>query len=89
MVRGKLCMSARKDRIMCRIGPAMVAAALAQKGCHPVMMRGRESPGYVHIDAEVLHTPAALQHWVDRALRHNRELSPDDGDAKSHPSAHG
>lgn len=81
MVQGKLCVSARKDRIMCRIGPAMYAAALAEKGCRAVMMKGRESPGYVYIDAQVLHTPAALQHWVDRALRHNRELAPDDGGA--------
>jgi len=75
MVEGKLCVSARKDRIMCRIAPALHSAAVKEKGCRTVVMKGREYPGYVYVDAEVLDDHAALEHWVDMALHHNRALA--------------
>ena len=74
MVDGKLCVSAHKDRIMCRIAPAVHSAALKEGGCRTVVMKGREYPGYVYVDAEVLDDHAALKHWIDMALHRNREL---------------
>src|SRR5256885_17184128 len=53
MVRGKMCVSVGKERIMCRIDPAIHDAALECKGCRTVIMGGRSYCGYVYIDAEV------------------------------------
>ena len=42
MVRGKMCVSVGKDRIMCRIDPAIHDAAIQRQGCRSVVMKGRE-----------------------------------------------
>lgn len=75
MVRGKICVSARAERIMCRIDPALHDAAVKRKGCRTVVMKGREYRGYVHVDAGSLKTKAALKYWVDLALAHNKAIT--------------
>jgi TfoX/Sxy family transcriptional regulator of competence genes len=71
MVRGRICVTARAERIMCRIDPALQAAALKRKGCRSVVMGGREYRGYVYVDAPSLKTKRALDHWVELALNYN------------------
>jgi|SRR5215831_5574114 len=75
MVRGKLCISARPSRIMCRIDPSAHDAAIKRKGCRTVVMKGREYKGYVHVDASAVRTRTALMSWVVRALEFNRTLT--------------
>jgi hypothetical protein len=75
MVRGKMCITARAERIMCRIEPALHAAAIARDGCQTVMMRGRPYRGFVHVAAENLRTARALTYWIALALRFNAETS--------------
>lgn len=74
MVRGKMCVSARTDRIMCRIDPALHDAAVKRKGCQTVVMGGRKYRGYVYVDAEAVRTERALKYWVELALNHNRNV---------------
>lgn len=75
MVQGKLCVSARAERIMCRIDPARHDAALERKGCHTVVMKGRQYRGYVYVDAESVRTNVALKYWLDLALKYNEAMS--------------
>ena len=42
MVNNKLCVSVGKDRIMCRINPALHDELLQSTGCTTVVMKGRE-----------------------------------------------
>ena len=42
MVRGKMCVSARAERIMCRIDPARHDAAVKRPGCRTVVMEPTE-----------------------------------------------
>ncbi len=72
MVRGKLCVGARAERIMCRIDPAIHDAAVKRKGCRTVVMRGRPYRGFVHVAAEVVRTERALMYWVELALAYNK-----------------
>ena len=74
MVRGKLCISVRAERIMCRIDPATHDAALEREGTQTVVMRGRETRGYVYVGAESVRTTAALKYWVDLALNYNKTI---------------
>ena len=74
MVRGNLCVTARPTRIMCRIDPSAHSAAIKREGAHPVIMKGRAYPGWVHVDASVLKTEKALLYWVGQALEFNRTL---------------
>ena len=71
MVRGKLCVSVGRDRIMCRIDPAIHDAALERKGCQTLVMKGREFRGYVRVDADVIQTKGELDHWIGLALDYN------------------
>jgi hypothetical protein len=72
LLRGKLCMSGRAERMMCRIDPDMHNVAVAREGCRTVEMKGRERLGYVYIDADSVRTPEALRYWVDLALEYNK-----------------
>lgn len=71
MVRGKMCVSVGKERIMCRIDPAIHDTALERKGCRTVVMRGRPYRGYVYVDAEVVRAKRQLDYWVRLALDYN------------------
>ena len=72
MVRGHLCVSARAERIMCRIDPSTHDDALKRPGARPIVMKGREYPGYLYVDAQSLKSPRALKYWVDQALAYNQ-----------------
>ena len=71
MVNGKLCISARESRIMCRIDPAVRADLVARKGCRPMAMNGRDYKGYVFVDKAALQTDRDLRFWVGLALDFN------------------
>lgn len=71
LVRGKMCVSARKERIMCRIDPAVHDAALQRPGCRTMVMKGREYRGYVYVDADAVRTQRDLAYWVRLALGYN------------------
>ena len=71
MVRGKMCVSVGKNRIMCRIDPAIHDAALQRQGCRTVVMKGRQYRGYVHVDAAAVSTKGDLDYWVGLALDYN------------------
>ena len=74
MVDGKLCITARAERLMCRIDPELHEALVKRKGCQTVVMKGRQYRGYVYVDALTLRTNKALQYWLDLALNYNRTL---------------
>lgn len=71
MVRGKMCVSVGKERIMCRIDPAIHDAALERRGCRTVVMKGRDYRGYVYVEAEAVKTDDELNYWVGLALDYN------------------
>ncbi len=73
MVRGKMCVSVGKDRIMCRIDPAVYDTALQRKGCRTVVMKGRPYRGFVYVDTEAVRTKGDLDYWVGLALDYNNK----------------
>jgi TfoX/Sxy family transcriptional regulator of competence genes len=75
MVRGKMCISARRERLMCRFDPALHDDVLKRKSCCTVVMRGRRLRGYVHIDASAVKTKRDLDSWVALALKYNRQIT--------------
>ncbi len=75
IVGGKICISVRAERIMCRIDPALHDRAVERKGCQTVIMKGRQYRGYVYVYAESVRTEDALQYWVDLALDYNKTIA--------------
>jgi TfoX/Sxy family transcriptional regulator of competence genes len=82
MVRGKICVSARAERIMCRIDPALHDAAIERKGCQTVVMRGRQYRGYVYVGANAVRTGRVLKYWVKLALSYNSAQNKNGGRKK-------
>jgi hypothetical protein len=68
VVEGKMCISAGKACIMCRIDPAIHHAALKRNGCTTVVMKGRAYRGYVHVAGDALKTEDELNYWLKLAL---------------------
>jgi TfoX/Sxy family transcriptional regulator of competence genes len=68
MVQGKMCVSVGRDRIMCRIDPALSDSALERKGCRTVVMKGRQYRGYVHVDADAVRDQRDLDYWIGLSL---------------------
>jgi TfoX/Sxy family transcriptional regulator of competence genes len=71
MVNGKLCVSARQSRIMCKVDPALQEDLLARRGCTLMKMKGRDYNGYVLVDSKALQTDKDLKFWVGLALDFN------------------
>ncbi|MBV8513945.1 MAG: TfoX/Sxy family protein [Acidobacteria bacterium] len=72
MVRGKLCVAVGRERLMCRIDPAIHSAALQREGCRTVVTKGRSYVGYVHVDANALESERELKYWLNLSLEYNR-----------------
>jgi TfoX/Sxy family transcriptional regulator of competence genes len=68
MVRGRMCISVGRDRLMCRIDPARHDAALERKGCRTMTMNGRQYRGYVHVDRTAVTSSRDLAYWIRLAL---------------------
>jgi len=71
MVREKMCISAGKGRIMCRIDPDVHESALKREGCRTVIMKGRQYRGYVYVDEDALKAQSKLDYWVNLSLEYN------------------
>jgi len=74
MIRGKLAIAARTERIMCRVDPMLQPDLLKRSGCRAVVMRGRTMKGYLYIDESAVATDKALDYWIDLVLRQNRAI---------------
>ncbi len=73
MVRGKMCVSVGKGRIMCRIDPVLHDAAVQRKGTRTVVMKGRQYRGWVYVDAAAVKTKRDLDYWVRLSLDYNKK----------------
>jgi len=76
MVRGKMCVSVGRDRIMCRIDPVIHDAALERQGCRTVVMKGRQYRGFVHVEAAAVRSKRDLDYWIGLALDYNTRAKP-------------
>ncbi len=76
MVRGKMCISAGKERFMFRVDPAVHDTLVQGEGCRTVSMKGREYRGYIHVDAEAVKSDRELKRWAALALKYNEKLVP-------------
>ena len=71
MVNGKLCMTARPGRLMCRIDPKMHEQVIQRPGTRAVRMKGREYKGYVYVDESEVRTARQLRFWLGICLDYN------------------
>ncbi|HKA56981.1 MAG TPA: TfoX/Sxy family protein [Gemmatimonadales bacterium] len=72
MVNGKMCISARESRLMCRVDPALHDDLVKRKGIRAMKMNGREYKGFVVVPGTAVSTARALSYWIDLALDFNK-----------------
>lgn len=72
MVDGKMCITAGDDKMMCRIDPAIHEEAVKRKGVRPVIMKGRNYKGYVHVNEEAMKSKKDFEYWIGLALEFNK-----------------
>ena len=72
MVNGKMCINVSKDRLMCRIDPALHDDAVENTGIESVRMRGRETKGFIYLDADAIKSKKAFDYWISHSLEYNK-----------------
>jgi hypothetical protein len=76
MLRGHLLCGVEVGRFLFRTGPELQAEALARPGARPMDMAGRPMRRFVWVEGASVPDGAALQGWIDLALRFVDRLPP-------------
>ncbi len=76
MVKDKMCVGIKSDRIMVRISPEAFEQALEAPGFEPMVHNGKTMAGFGFVQEGVLSTKKQLQHWVNLALEFNKDAKP-------------
>lgn len=79
MVGGKMCISVGRNRLMCRIDPAVHGVAVQRRGCRTVVMNGRRYRGYVYVDGDAAQSQRELGRWIRLALGFNTHANTSSG----------
>jgi TfoX/Sxy family transcriptional regulator of competence genes len=75
LVGGNMAISASgQGGILVRVDPAESDNLVAKSNAHVAVMRGREMPGWLRVDAEHVKTKRELGRWVDRGVAYARSL---------------
>ena len=67
MVRGKICVTVRPERMLCHLTEADCSQTLSEPGVTPMERNGRPLKGYVFVDAKQL-TPERVTALVGKAV---------------------
>jgi TfoX/Sxy family transcriptional regulator of competence genes len=71
LVHDKMCLGVVKDKLMARIDPASMDAALQRTGCREMDFTGRPMKGFVFVEPEGTDMDRDLESWVELALKYN------------------
>jgi TfoX/Sxy family transcriptional regulator of competence genes len=71
MVDDKMCIGVVKDKMMCRIDPALDETVLEKPGCRLMDFTGRPMKGYIFVSDEGMKTKKAFEYWISLCLDFN------------------
>jgi TfoX/Sxy family transcriptional regulator of competence genes len=75
LVGGNMAVAASgQGGIMVRVNPEQSDELAAQPGASLMVMRGREMPGWLRVDAEHVRTAKQLRRWVELGTAYARSL---------------
>jgi TfoX/Sxy family transcriptional regulator of competence genes len=86
MVRDKIAVGVKSDRIMVRIAPEIFDKELLGEGCIPMNHGGRDMKGFLFVTEDVLGTRGKLKRWVDLALDYNERAATEKPKKKAAPA---
>ena len=76
MLQGNMCCGVMQDRIMLRLGPEGVEAALKEPHTAPMDFTGKPIKSMVYLWPEGYESDADLERWVDTAVGFAKTLPP-------------
>jgi TfoX-like protein len=77
LIGGHLAVAASgKGGLMVRVPPEDTATLLDRAHVSPMVMAGRETRGWLRVDAEGVKTKRQLEGWVTRGVGYARSLPP-------------
>ena len=74
LLNGNMCCGVMKDRIMLRLGPEGVQAALKHQHTEPMDFTGKPMKSMVYVLPEGYESDADLAEWVETAVRFAKTL---------------
>lgn len=75
LVGGNMAISASgQGGVLVRVKPSKSPELAARPHAHVAVMRGREMPGWLRVDADGVRTRPQLQRWVDAGVAYARSL---------------
>ncbi|MEU3012428.1 TfoX/Sxy family protein [Nocardia asteroides] len=75
LIGGNMAVAASgKGGLMVRVDPAEGEALLDGAAVTPMVMRGREMPGWIRVTAATVADDAVLREWVERGVRYAGNL---------------
>lgn len=74
MYKGKMCVGIFRNRLLCRIDPAINDLLLEKEGCHQMSFGGKSMKGWILIDETGMKTKKHFNYWVDLALEYNSQI---------------
>jgi TfoX N-terminal domain len=83
LIGGNMAISASgQGGILVRIDPARTSALAGRPHAEVAVMRGREMPGWLRVDADGVRTKPQLQMWVDEGVAYARSLPGKPSDSR-------
>ena len=83
LIGGNMAISASgQGGILVRIDPAKTSELGGRPHAEVAVMRGREMPGWLRVDADGVRTAPQLQRWVDEGVAYARSLPGKPSDAR-------
>ncbi len=71
LINEKMCVGVSGDRLMCRFNPVLQDQLSEKNGYQPMIMKGREYPGFCYVDPCGYRTKKELERWIDLCLDYN------------------
>lgn len=71
MIKGKMCVCASNDELLCRIGPAYLEA-LEMNGVRGMIRDGKPLRDFVFVSEPAMKNAADFSYWIDMALDFNK-----------------
>ncbi|WAC94022.1 TfoX/Sxy family protein [Mycobacterium sp. Aquia_213] len=77
LIGGNMAVAASgKGGLMVRVPPEDTAKLLDRPHVSPMVMAGRETRGWLRVDAEGVKTKRQLESWISRGVEYARSLPP-------------
>lgn len=80
LINGNMAVAASgQGGMLLRVDPDAGAALAREEGVEPMVMRGREMPGWLRVDSTRLRSKRDLQRWTARGVAYARSLPAKSG----------